>query len=63
MPYKIRECRREAKLSQEELAGLSGVSRATICGLESGSIEVTTTETLIKIAKALNKKVSDIFLM
>ena len=46
----------------KELAEKAGVSRATICGLESGSISVTTTETLMKIASALGKKVSDIFL-
>lgn len=34
----------------------------TIIGLENGSITVTTTETLTKIAGALDKKVSDIFL-
>lgn len=63
MPYKIREFRQAADLSQDDLAKLAGVSRATICGLESGNIEVTTTETLIKIARALGRKVSDIFLM
>lgn len=62
MEYAIRRYREEMKLSQQELAAKSGVSRATISGLESGLITVTTTETLIKIAAALNKKVSDIFL-
>lgn len=62
MEYKIKAFREELKMSQQELAIRSGVSRATISGLESGTLTVTTTETLIKIAKALNKKVSDIFL-
>lgn len=62
MEYRIRHFREEMKLSQQELAAKSGVSRATISGLESGLITVTTTDTLIKIANALNKKVSDIFL-
>ena len=61
MGYKIKECREELKMSQEELAQKSGVSRTIISGLETGSIEVTTTGTLLKIAKALNRKVSDIF--
>lgn len=62
MPFKIREARKERGFTQEELAKRANVSRATIIGLESGAITVTTTETLTKIAKALNKKVSDIFL-
>ena len=48
--------------TQEELAKRANVSRATIIGLENGTITVTTTETLTKVAGALDKKVSDIFL-
>lgn len=59
--YKIKECREEMKMSQEELSKRAGVSRTIISGLESGAITVTTTETLLKIARALDKKVSDIF--
>lgn len=62
MQFKIRECRQEMNMSQQKLAEESGVSRAIISGLECGSIEVTTTDTLIKIARALGKKVSEIFL-
>ena len=62
MPFKIREARKARGLTQEELAKRANVSRATIIGLENGSITVTTTETLTKIANALNKKVSEIFL-
>ena len=62
MPFKIKEGRRERGYTQEELARRANVSRATIAGLESGTTVVTTTETLIKIADALGKKVSDIFL-
>ena len=62
MQYKIREHRQALNMSQQKLAETSGVSRAIISGLERGSVEVTTTDTLIKIAKALGKKVSDIFL-
>lgn len=61
MKYKIREYREELKMSQVDLSRKSCVSRSIISGLESGSITVTTTDTLSKIAKALGKKVSDIF--
>lgn len=60
--YKVKECREERGISQSELALKSGVSRTIISGLESGKTIVTTTETLTKIARALNKNVSDIFL-
>ena len=49
-------------MSQDDLAKKANVSRSIISGLESGTIKVTTTNTLCKIAVALNKKVSDIFL-
>ena len=62
MPFKIREARKASGFTQEELAKRAKVSRATIIGLENGSITVTTTETFTKIAGALNKKVSEIFL-
>ena len=62
MPFKIKEARKEKGFTQEELAKRANVSRATIIGLENGTITVTTTETLTKIAGALDKTVSDIFL-
>lgn len=62
MPFKIKEARKEKGFTQGELAKRANVSRATIIGLENDSITVTTTETLTKIAGALDKKVSDIFL-
>lgn len=61
MGYKIKECREEIGISQEELARKAKISRTTLSGLESGAIKTTTTETLLKIAEALNKKVADIF--
>lgn len=61
MGYKIKEFRNEIKMSQDELAKKSGVSRTIISGLESGTLTTTTTDTLLKIAKALNRKVAEIF--
>ena len=61
MGFKIRECRNEINMSQEELSKKSGVSRTIISGLENRTITLTTTETLLRIARAMNKKVVDIF--
>lgn len=61
MAYKVKYFREKKKMTQEELSEKSGVSRAIISRLESGEEVVTTTETLIKIATALNCKVGDIF--
>lgn len=61
MTNRIKEIRKIENLSQENLAEKSGVARSVISGLESGRITTVTTDTLEKIAKALNKKVIDIF--
>lgn len=61
MGFKIKECRNAMNMSQEELSKKAGVSRTIISGLENGTITVTTTETLLKISKALGKRVCDIF--
>ena len=53
MGYNIEKIRKEKKMSQEELAEMAKVSRATISGLESGRVQETTIGTLRKIAKAL----------
>lgn len=62
MKYKIREYRERLHMTQKELAVKAGVSRQTVSALERGTLTVTTTETLIKIATALERNVSDIFL-
>ena len=60
--FRVQEEREKKGMTQEELAKKAGVSRTIISGLESGTINVTTTKTLKKIAEALGKNVSDIFL-
>ena len=57
----IKEAREAAKLTQEELAQKSGVSRGTISALENGTTKITTTKTLVNIAKALNTTIDKIF--
>lgn len=61
MGYKIKEARREKKMSQEELAAKSGVSRATISALENGTERYAMTSTLLKIAAALDTTIDKIF--
>ena len=61
MKLNIRKIRDEKRISQEELAKKSGVSRATISGLETNPKAITTTETLQKIADALGVRVSEFF--
>ena len=62
MGYKIKELREALKMTQEELAEKSGVSRGTISALENGVDRTTTSKTLVKLAQALNTSVDRIFL-
>ena len=48
-------------MTQDELAQKSGVSRKTICDLESNTKKNTTSKTLLKIANALGSTVDEIF--
>lgn len=61
MGYKIKEKRKALKMSQEELSEKSGVSRATISGLENGTVRATSSKTLLRLAKALGTTVDQIF--
>lgn len=61
MKNRVREYREIEKLTQEELAEKSEVSRNTISALETGTNTNVTYETMSKIARALNRKVATIF--
>lgn len=61
MGYRIKEVREARRMSQEELSKKSGVSRTTISALENGLERNTTSKTLLKIAKALDTTVDQIF--
>ena len=61
MGYKIKEVRESLKMTQEELAAKSGVSRGTISALENGTMRTTTTKTLVKLARGLGTSVEQIF--
>lgn len=61
MGYKIKEMREAKSMTQEELAEKSGISRVTISGLENGTERNTMSKTLIKIAKALDVTIDQLF--
>lgn len=62
MEYKIKELREKKRMSQAELSKLSGVSRASIIRIESSENVVVNTQTLERLAKALNVSVKTLFL-
>lgn len=62
MGYRIKELREKKRLTQEELAEKSGVSRTTISNLENDSNKTVNTRTLSKIASALGVKLESLFL-
>ena len=57
---RLKEARREKKLSQTDLADIVGVSRNTISSIETGQYNPTAKLALI-ICIALEKKFEDIF--
>lgn len=59
--FKLREVREEKGVTQEELAEKSGVSRTTISLIESGRADCVKTDTLSKLADALDKKSQTFF--
>ena len=61
MKYRLRELRKAKGMTQEELSDKSGITRTTIWKLETGDEEVSTTKTLLSLAKALECSVGDFF--
>ena len=59
--YKLREAREAKRLTQEELAQKSGISRQTIISIETVDGYNTTFNTLVKLADALGMTVDQIF--
>ncbi|MBP5579983.1 MAG: helix-turn-helix transcriptional regulator [Ruminococcus sp.] len=57
---RLKEIRKEQKLSQDELAKMVGVSRNTISSIETGQFSPTAKLALI-LCIALDKKFEDIF--
>ena len=61
MKFRIKEFREEKHVTQQELSLKSGVSRNLIARLETGELKSTSTDTLFKLANALNVKVEFLF--
>ena len=61
MQNRLRQFREEKGWSQSKLSEKSDVSRVTINGLETGKVQVAKTDTLTKLADALEKTVSEVF--
>ena len=59
--YRLRELREKKKLTQEQLAQMSGVSRTTIVLLENNEEHEAMVGTLKSLAAALNVPVSKLF--
>lgn len=62
MKNKVKEERLRQEFSQSEFAEQLSVSRQTIHAIETGKY-IPTTLLALKIAKLLNKKVEDLFLL
>ena len=60
--YRIKEIRDKTGITQQELADKANVSRSIISELETGRRTVSKTDTLFRIAKALDVPFRDIFL-
>lgn len=58
---KIKKLRKKNNLTQEKLAIKAGIPYTTLTKIESGVIKKPAVQTIIKIAKALNIKVEDLF--
>ena len=57
---RIKELRKKAKLTQEQLAEVLHIEPKQICRIETGA-NFTSLENIVQIAKALNVDVSELF--
>lgn len=63
MNNKVKEYRIKKEITQEQLSQISGVGRTVIAQLESGKRKNITSDTMLKISKALDEPVENIFLL
>ena len=62
MVFRVREVREAKGVTQVALSEKTGISRAALWALETGKSKAASTNTLEKIANALNVHVADLFL-
>lgn len=60
---RLKEFRVERGISQEKLAEMSGISRATLSKIENNEETNVNTRTMVKLADIFGVKPSDIFLL
>ena len=60
MNNRIKELRKEHKITQDELAGAVGVTRQTIISLESGKYNASL-QLAYRIARYFNRYIEDVF--
>ena len=60
---RIREIRLSKNYTQEKLAELSGISRATLSKIENDDAAYVNTRTIAKLSEVFEVKPSEIFLM
>lgn len=60
MKNRLKQIREELGLTQQDLANMANISRATVISVERGDSPIKG-DTIIKIVKAVNRSASDIF--
>ena len=61
MNNRIKELRKEKKITQDELANIVGVTRQTIISLENGKYNASL-QLAFKISKYFNMHIEDVFI-
>lgn len=62
MLYRLKEVRKSKGMTQTQLSEKSTVCRATINGIERGTVTEPKVDTLVKLASALDCQITDLFL-
>lgn len=63
MKNNIRKIREEEGIKQYALAKMTGLSEGYICHLEKGTRDNPSYKTMVKISRALKRKVQEVFII